>query len=80
MAISVALGTSQDYFQKSFTIYIQHILIYTIYIQRCLNVLILASLLTLGVIEIIFANLVKVKDVAFLLPRNHNLKGLLMVL
>lgn len=53
---------------------------HTIYIQRCLNVLILASLLTLGVIEIIFANLVKVKDVAFLLPRNHNLKGLLMVL
>ena len=80
MAISVALETSQNYFPKILTIYTQYIFIYTIYIQRCLNVLILASLLTLGVIEIIFANLVKAKDVAFLLPRSHNLKGLLMVL
>lgn len=80
MVISVALETSQNYLQKSFAIYIQYIFMYTIYIQRCLNVLILASLLTLGVTESIFANLVKVKDVDFLLPRNHNLKGLLMVL
>ena len=55
--------------------------LYNLYLhQKCLNVFFLASLLTRGVTEIIFANLVSTSSAFFVLPKSHNLKGLLMVL